>query len=75
MGDSMKRDEVGFAIIYALLEVLFVAYLVVDIWQVSTGNVDLNRHLPFFMPVVLSALIFITMAIQKHGRQEPENKA
>ncbi|MFA5185276.1 MAG: hypothetical protein WC551_02225 [Patescibacteria group bacterium] len=70
----MKRDEVGFAIIYALLGALVVAYLAVDIWQVSTGSVDLNRHLPFFMPVVLSVFIFITMAIRKHGRQEPENK-
>lgn len=59
-----KRD--GFFNIMCLLVVLFVVATGYDLWEVISGNVDINKHLPFLMSVYLGIMIGIVYVTKRH---------
>jgi len=54
-----------------LMGVLFLCH---DVWQVATDNVNLNRHLPFLMPIFFALMTGIVLRCKWHveGKKEPE---
>lgn len=51
---------------FALLIILFVVFIVYDIVHVTTQTIDINKHLPFFFPLVLLGFMSIQHVIDTH---------
>ena len=62
----MMRKRDGFFKIICLLALVFVLTTGYDIWEVATGNVDINKHLPFLMSVYLGIMIGIVYVTKRH---------
>jgi hypothetical protein len=52
------------------LAVMFVLFLVHDVWQIVTGTVDLNKSLPFLLPIFFALMIGIVLLIKRHEDQK-----
>jgi len=70
-----KTTDKGLRNIVILLSVLALAILGYDIYEVSTGQADLNKHIPFFLPAILGVFILITLKIGKLTSDDPATAA
>lgn len=43
-----------------------VAFAALDLWQLVTGTVNPNVHMPFLMPIFFAAMAGITLQIRRH---------
>lgn len=59
--DFLTDEDRQLYIVLGTLSLLSLVILGIDIYEVSTGTVDFNRHIPFFVPVV--QWVFIGMLI------------
>jgi len=66
-----KNADKGFLAIISLLAVLALVILGYDIYTVAAGQVDLNQHLPFFLPIMLCVFIGIAIKIEMVCRESP----
>ena len=78
----VKENTRDLKVFIVLLSVSALLVLCLDIWQIVTGRVDPNKHLPFLMPIALFALAGIVWRIKRHfetsdpdDQQEILNKA
>lgn len=67
-----KQTDTGLRNIIVLLTVVALAILGYDIYEVAAGKVDLNQHLPFFLPVLLGIFILIAWKIGRLTSGDPE---
>jgi hypothetical protein len=59
------KDSRGFTAVMVALAASAALILVYDIWEVASGNADLTRHLPFFLPAVFVTFMLIIWKIEK----------
>ncbi len=66
-----KHADKGLRNIIILLAVVALAILGYDLYEVIAGQVDLNRHIPFFLPVLLGVFILIARKIGQLTSDDP----
>ncbi|MEK9152088.1 MAG: hypothetical protein AAB692_01860 [Patescibacteria group bacterium] len=66
-----KRETMPITAGIIMLALLASAFLCNDIWKLATETMDFNRHLPFFIPVVLGAFIAMLVVIKRHSERLP----
>jgi len=65
MGSFFKREPVlsRLIVLEAFMAAVFLTY---DVWEVASGNADLNQHLPFLFPAAFVGFLLITWRIRRH---------
>ncbi|MBI5370315.1 hypothetical protein HZA85_03960 [Candidatus Uhrbacteria bacterium] len=51
-----------------LVTVFAVSLLGYDIWQLATGTVDLNKHIPLMVPLALGSIVACGVVVIRHDR-------
>jgi len=66
-----KNTDKGLRNIVILLAAFGLTVLGIDIYEVVAGKVDLNQHIPFFVPAVFGIFILITLKIGEYAKDDP----
>lgn len=64
MTNTSDTTDLKCAIIISLS--IAALYLCYDVWIVAFGTVNVNEHIPFFMPIVFTIFALIARKIKKH---------
>jgi len=70
-----KSSDKGLRSVIVLLAGLAVLIFGYDLYEVVTGQVDLNQHLPFLLPAVFGIFILIAWKIGRMTARDPETAA
>ncbi|MEK7584656.1 MAG: hypothetical protein AAB490_05400 [Patescibacteria group bacterium] len=60
------EDRPSLRNVIIFLVILVTAIASYDTWEVVTGNVDINKHLPFFFPGVLMLFVGLIWYLKRH---------
>lgn len=61
--------------IVVLLTVAVIGLLAFDIYQIVTNTVDLNRHLPFLLPIAFAVIMVICIVIDRHSSSRRDDES
>lgn len=69
MGSEKRSDDADLSIMIGLLTILAAMLAGFDLWLVVTGQANINKHWPFFLPAVLCGFICIVRIYKTHLRK------